>query len=91
MLYKWHNKTLITVSDLVSELVRWTESGYVDRGVWAYLSSRINASALPANLETLQLTAVPEPQPTQLAFIVSIIPYIIAGRFVLAMITLSTV
>ena len=73
MLYKWHNKTRTTVSDLVSELVKWTESGYVDRGVWTQISSNINTTALPTNLETLQLPPVPEPQPTQLAFMVSII------------------
>ena len=61
------------MSDLVSELVKWTESGYVDRGVWTQISSNINTTALPTNLEALQLPPVPEPQPTQLAFMVSII------------------
>ena len=41
----------------MSELVKWTESGYVDGGVWTQISSSINASALSVNLETLQLPA----------------------------------
>ena len=62
----------MTVSDLVSELIKWTESGYVDREVWTQLSSRISASALPDNLEALQFPPTPEPQPTQRAFMVNI-------------------
>ena len=61
------------MSELVSELVKWTESGYVDRGVWAQISSNINATALPNNLEALQLPAARGPQPTQLTFTVTIV------------------
>ena len=83
MLYKWNTKALITVSDLVSELVKWTDSGYLDREVWTQLSSKINASALPTNLETLQLPPVPESQSTRLAFMASIIKCIIDRRWAL--------
>ena len=71
MLHKWQTKTPILVSDLVSELVKWTESDYVDRGVWTRLSSKIDAAALPANLEMLKLR-VSELQSTHVTFVVSI-------------------
>ena len=63
------------MSDLVSELVKWTESGYVDRGVWTYLSSSINATALPTNPEALQLPAAHGPQPTQLTVTITIVVF----------------
>ena len=55
-------------------MVRWTESGYLDREVWRHFSSKINPAALPSNIETLQLPAAPGP--LQLAFPVSIAVHI---------------
>ena len=50
----WHNKTQIIVSDLVSKLEKFTESGYVDKEIWTYLSSKIDAAALPVSNFTLR-------------------------------------
>ena len=44
----------------------------MDRGVWTQLSSKIDAAALPDNLETLQ-KPVTSQQPAQLEFRVGII------------------
>ena len=47
----------MTVRDIVAKMILWTESGYLDRGVWTQLAQKINEAALPDNIETLRLPA----------------------------------
>ena len=63
---------MLTVKDLISNMVTWQQSRYLDPGVWGHFRSEISPEALPTNISSLQLPAPPDaPHPLQLAFMVS--------------------
>ena len=63
---------MLTVKDLVSNMVTWQQNRYLDPGAWDHFSLKISPEALPANVSSLQLPAPPSaPHPLQLAFMVS--------------------
>ena len=55
VLYQWNNKNLITVRDLITEMVAWQRGRYLDPGIWEHFQSRINPAVLPNVISTLQL------------------------------------
>ena len=63
---------MLTVKDLVNNMVTWQQNRYLDPGVWSHFKSKINPAALPTDISSLQLPAPPNaPHPLQLAFMVS--------------------
>ena len=73
---KWHNKRQVTVEGLIRQMVNWTDNNYVDREMWRHFSTIIRPSALPVNMENLQLPALPAGgNPLQQAVIVSALTY----------------
>ena len=48
---------MLTVRDVVGEMVTWYRDGYLDPGVWEHITDKINPSALPtpAELPAIQL------------------------------------
>ena len=51
VLYQWYNATIVTVKDLVTEMVVWQQHRYLDPGVWEHCKkSLINPAVLPDDI-----------------------------------------
>ena len=55
VLYQWNNKNLVTVRNLMTEMVAWQRNIYLDPGIWEYFQSRMNPAVLPDDISALQL------------------------------------
>ena len=63
---------MVTVKDLVSYVVTWSQSGYLNKAASEIIRSKIDTAVFPANIETLRLRAPPSsPHPLQLAIMVN--------------------
>ena len=61
----------MTIKDLITEMVAWQRSRYLDPDVWEHFQSRINPAALPSDISALQL-APPTAQSEVLSLMVNI-------------------
>ena len=60
------------MKDLITSIVGWNQSGYLDSGAWDHIRSKIDGVAYPSNIEALRLTPHHgSPLPLQLAFMVN--------------------
>ena len=71
VLYQWNNKNLVTVRNLMTEMVAWQRNIYLDPGIWEYFQSRMNPAVLPDDISALQL-ARPTGQSAVLSYMVNI-------------------
>ena len=48
VLKKWNERRLLTVKDLMEEMIVWQKERYIDPGIWDRLLEKINPSLMPA-------------------------------------------
>ena len=71
VLYKWNNVNVLSIKDLITQMVAWQRNRYLDPGVWEHFRSRINPEVLPDDISALQL-APPTGQSAVLSYMVNI-------------------